>query len=515
MPEKPRPAIGERDDHRPVAVLGATGYIGARLVPHLLSAGWRVRAIGRNPAKLAGRPWASSPRVEVVAGDVLDPESLEHSLRGCQAAFYLVHSMNPQTADFAATDRRGAENMVAAAANAGIERIIYLGGLGDDAPQLSHHLRSRHEVGSILKGCTVPVTILRAAMIIGSGSASFEIMRYLVERLPVMITPRWIDTPCQPIAVRNVLHYLTACLDCPQTAGKSFDIGTEEVTSYRQLMRIYAEEAHLARRWIIPVPVLTPRLSSYWIHLVTPVPASLARPLAEGLRNPVLCGDNKIRELLPQPLLSSRMAIRMALEKMRLLQIESSWMDAGKVAPVAWSNSDDPRWAGGTVFSDDRRMLVAAPARKCWPAVVGIGGRTGWYYADWLWHVRGAIDRLIGGPGLGRGRRNPKEVQAGDALDFWRVLAVEPEHRLKLVAEMKLPGEAVLELLLTECVDGTTEIRQSARFKPRGLSGLLYWYSVLPFHNLVFVGMLRGIAKASGGQIVSGPERLPKQMRGS
>ena len=493
----------------PIAVLGATGYIGARLVPRLLAAGWRVRAIGRDPAKLAGRPWAAAPGVETVAGDVLDRHSLEQALMGCQAAFYLVHSMNPQATDFAAADRAGAENMVAAAAAAGVKRIIYLGGLGEDDPQLSHHLRSRHEVGDILRRGSVPVTVFRAAMIIGSGSASFEILRYLVERLPVMVTPRWIDTPCQPIAVRNVLHYLVTCLDCPGTVGESFDIGTEEVTTYRQLMRLYAEEARLARRWIVPVPVLTPRLSSYWIHLVTPVPASIARPLAEGLRNPVLCRDKEIRELLPQPLLSCRMAIRMALEKLRLRQVESSWMDAGKLAPVEWSTGDDPEWAGGTVFRDERRLLVAAPARQCWPAVVGIGGQTGWYYADWLWGLRGALDRLVGGPGLGRGRRDPSTVRPGDALDFWRVLAVEPERRLKLVAEMKVPGEAVLELRLTECVDGTTEIRQSARFKPRGLSGLLYWYGVLPFHNLVFAGMLRGMARASGGRIVAGPERCP------
>jgi uncharacterized protein YbjT (DUF2867 family) len=496
-------------DPRPIAVLGATGYIGARLVPRLLDAGWQVRAIGRNPAKLAGRPWASHPRVETVAGDVFDAAGLAAALQGCQAAFYLVHSMNPQTTDFAAADRQAAANMASAAAAAGVGRIIYLGGLGEDAPQLSHHLRSRHEVGTTLQAGSVPVTIFRAAMIIGSGSASFEILRYLVERLPVMVTPRWVGTPCQPIAVSNVLHYLVACLDCPATLGRTFDIGTEEVVTYHELMRLYAEEARLPRRWIIPVPVLTPRLSSYWIHLVTPVPASLARPLAEGLRNPVLCQDTVARDLLPQPLLNCRMAIRRALENLRLQQVESSWMDAGRVPPVEWSTSEDPEWAGGTLFRDDRRMLVAAPAQQCWPAVVGIGGKTGWYYADWLWRVRGGMDRLLGGPGIGRGRRDPLAVQAGDALDFWRVLAVEPGRRLKLVAEMKVPGEAVLELLLTECVDGTTEVRQSARFRPRGLLGLLYWYSVLPLHNLVFVGMLRGIARAAGGRILAGPEPLP------
>lgn len=497
-----------RSDHRPIAVVGATGYIGARLVPRLVEAGWRVRAIGRNPAKLAGRPWAGNSQVETMTGDVLDRSSMVGALRECQAAYYLVHSMNPETADFAATDREAAKNMVAASSAAGVGRIIYLGGLGEDAPQLSHHLHSRLEVGQTLQHGNVPVTIFCAAMIIGSGSTSFEILRYLVERLPVMITPRWIDTPCQPIAISNVLHYLVACLDCPGTIGTSFDIGTEEVVTYRQLMRIYTEEAHLMRRWIIPVPVLTPRLSSYWIHLVTPIPANLARPLAEGLRNPVLCREAVIRELLPQSLLSCRMAIRLALEKLRLRQVESSWMDAGQVPPVEWSTGDDPQWAGGTIFRDDRRMLVAASAEKCWPAVVGIGGKTGWYYADWLWQLRGGLDRLLGGPGIGRGRRDAQAAQSGDALDFWRVLAVEPGRRLKLVAEMKMPGEAVLELLLTECVDGTTEVRQCARFRPRGLLGLLYWYSVLPLHNLVFAGMLRGIARAAGGRILAGPEPL-------
>jgi len=491
-----------------VAVLGATGYIGARLVPQLAEAGHAVRAIGRNPAKIEGRRWCALPNVEAAYGDVFDRASLEQALVGCEAVYYLVHSMNPEVGDFASADRLAAENMVAAAEQAGVERIIYLAGLGEDGAVLSHHLQSRREVEMILQAGKIPVTVFRAAMIIGSGSASFEILRYLVERLPVMVTPRWIFTRCQPIAVRNVLYYLVACLDCPETVGETFDIGTEEIVTYNDLMRIYAEEAGLARRLVIPVPVLTPRLSSYWIHLVTPVPAALARPLAEGLRNPVLCTETRIRDLIPQDLLDCRHAIRFALEKMRLQQVDTSWTDAGAIAPVEWSTRADPDWAGGTVFKDDRRMLVKEEAAQLWPAVVGIGGKTGWYYGDWLWHLRGWMDRLIGGPGLGRGRRDQEGVQPGDALDFWRVLAVEKDYRLKLVAEMKLPGEAVLELSLISCTDGTTEVRQCARFKPQGLLGLLYWYSVLPLHNLVFVGMLKGIAKASGAEIVQGPEPL-------
>lgn len=497
-----------KHEQRAIAVLGATGYIGARLVPNLVESGYMVRAIGRNPDKLKGRRWSLAAGVQSAFGDVFDQASLEQAFAGCVVVYYLVHSMNPQVGDFAEADRVAAKNTLNAAEQAGVERIIYLAGLGDEKADLSHHLQSRREVENVLRSGKIPVTTLRAAMIIGSGSASFEILRYLVERLPVMVTPRWIFTECQPIAVRNVLHYLVACLDCPETVGETFDIGVEEVVTYRDLMRIYAEEAGLARRLILPVPVLTPRLSSYWIHLVTPVPAALARPLAEGLRNPVLCRDHRIREFIPQDLLDCRMAIRLALEKMRLQQVETSWTDAGAVAPLEWSTEEDPDWAGGTIFKDDRRMLVKSPAEKLWPAVIGIGGKTGWYYADWLWHLRGWMDRLVGGPGLGRGRRDPTEVHTGDALDFWRVIAVEVNHRLKLAAEMKLPGEAVLELVITECTDGTSELRQYARFKPRGLFGLIYWYAVMPFHNRVFVGMLKGIAKASGADIVSGPETL-------
>jgi len=496
------------DSERPVAVLGATGYVGSRLIPRLLAAGYRVRAVARSPQKLRGRAWASLPGAELVAADVFDLPALTEAVRGCRAVYYLVHSMNPGTRDFARADRQAAENMAAAAAAGGAQRIIYLGGLGEEGEGLSHHLASRAEVARILRAGPVPATVLRAAMIIGSGSASFEILRYLVDRLPIMVTPRWIDTPCQPIGVRNVLGYLVGCLESAETVGETFDIGQSEVVNYRRLMEIYAEEAGLRRRLILPVPVLTPRLSSYWIHLVTPVPAALARPLAEGLRNPVVCRDGRIRQLVPQELLDCRQAIRLALERMRQQAVESSWIDAGRIPPAEWSIPGDPNWAGGTVLEDGRRIVVAAPAEAVWSALCRIGGGTGWYYGDWLWRLRGLLDRLVGGVGLVRGRRHAAELQVGDALDFWRVAAVVPQQRLLLSAEMKVPGEAVLEFTLAPLAEGRTELRQVARFLPRGLWGLLYWYAVTPLHGLVFNGMLRGIAGSAGGAIVSGPERL-------
>jgi len=497
-------------DRGTIAVLGATGYIGGRLVPQLLAAGYRVRALGRNLEKLRGRSWASHPAVELAAADVLRPASLETALQGCSALFYLVHSMAPGHGDFVRVDQDAASHTAAAAAAAGVGRIIYLGGLGEDHPGLSRHLRSRAEVATLLAAGPVPVTVLRAAMIIGSGSASFEILRYLVERLPVMVTPRWINTPCQPIAVRNVLAYLVGCLTVPETVGATFDIGQERVVTYRELMTIYAEEAGLRRRLILPVPVLTPRLSSYWIHLVTPFPASLARPLAEGLSNPVLCQEHRLTALIPQNLLDCRGAIRLALQNVRHQQVESSWTDAGSLPPAEWGRAGDPHWSGGTVFRDGRSMLLAVAPAVAWAAVTRIGGTTGWYYADWLWEVRGAIDRLLGGVGLRRGRRDAAALQVGDALDFWRVAALDPPHRLLLVAEMKLPGEASLEFTLRPVPAGT-ELLQVARFRPRGLWGLLYWWLVTPFHRPVFSGMLKGLAASLGTEPLAGPQRLPAE----
>jgi uncharacterized protein YbjT (DUF2867 family) len=493
---------------QPVLVLGATGYIGGRLIPLLLAAGYFVRALARSPAKLKGRPWSSHPRLEIVRGDVFDRDFLLAAARGCRAAYYLIHSMNPKVADFAESDRRAAATMAEIAGKAGLKRLIYLSGLGDEEAGMSSHLRSRAEVARILGSGPVPLTVLRAAMIIGSGSASFEILRYLVDRLPAMVTPRWVSTPCQPIGVRNVLHYLTGCLEVPETAGETFDIGQEEIVTYRRLMEIYAEEAGLPKRLILPVPFLTPRLSSYWIHLVTPIPAALARPLAEGLSCPVVCQDFRIRDLIPQDLLDCRQAIRLALDRQQQQENETSWSDSGPLPPAEWAMAGDPGWAGGTVCDDSWRMVLDGTPEEIWPALAAIGGRTGWYYADWLWKLRGLLDRLVGGVGLVRGRRCPLDIRSGDALDFWRVIEAERPSLLLLASEMKLPGEAVLAFRLQPLADGGTEFQQIARYLPRGLLGLLYWYAVSPFHRLVFTGMLRGIAKATGKKIVTGPERM-------
>ncbi len=480
-----------------VLVTGATGYIGARLVPRLLKAGYKVRALSRSLEKLRGCSWAHEANLELVACDVHDQDQLIEACKGCDSVYYLVHSMNAQSRDFAESDRRAAENMVKASALAGVSRIIYLGGLGEHSHELSKHLKSRAEVADILRKGPVPVTVLRAAMIIGSGSASFEILRYLVERLPFMITPRWVRTKSQPIAVRNVLAYLIACLEKKETTGQVYDIGGPEVLTYQQLMDIYAEEAGLQKRLVIPVPFFTPRLSSYWIHLVTPVPAYIARPLADGLRNPAICLDASIRSLIPQNLLDLRTAIRLALANLQQDQIESHWTDAGSIAPAEWASRTDPEWAGGTVYEDSRSVEIKASTDSVWQTVVRLGGATGWYYGNWLWKLRGFIDRLCGGVGLSRGRRHASELKPGDALDFWRAVKVEPGKRLLLAAEMKLPGKALLDFVIEDLGAGSVRLNQTARFKPSGLSGLLYWFMVTPLHNLVFGGMLQGIAKNS------------------
>lgn len=490
----------------PVLVTGATGYVGGRLTPRLLEAGVRVRALVRNPAKLACRPWARDPKLELVQGDVQDAASLHRALKGCRAAYYLVHSMNPATRDFAAADRAAALNLAGAAAAAGLERIIYLGGLVPQDHQLSRHLASRAEVGQILGAGPVPLTWLRAAMILGSGSASFEIMRYLVERLPLMITPSWVGSLVQPIAINDVLGYLQACLDHPGVRGQTLDIGGPDVLSYRELFAIYAQEAGLRPRLIIPVPFFSPKLSSYWIHLVTPVPAAIAQPLAEGLRHSVVCQDNRIRELIPRQLSSCRQAIRRALHKVAAQKVETCWMDAGESRPPEWVACEDPPYAGGAVLELGYRATIAAEPEEVWPALAGIGGRRGWYAGQWLWVARGWLDRLLGGVGLGRGRRSPEELWVGDALDFWRVLEVDRPRRLLLWAEMKAPGQAVLDLRLTPAGEGACTLSLVARFRPRGLAGQIYWWAALPLHRYIFPAMLRALARGLDRPLVGPPE---------
>ncbi|NLJ27399.1 MAG: SDR family oxidoreductase, partial [Deltaproteobacteria bacterium] len=394
------------------------------------------------------------------------------------------------------------------------ERIIYLGALGNpDDPKLSKHIRSRHEVGKIFESGPVPATVLRAAMILGSGSASFEMLRYLVDRLPVMLTPAWVRTPVQPIGIGNVLEYLQGCLENEETVGKSFDIGGPEILTYEQLIHIYAEVAGLPRRRIIPIPVLSPYLSALWIHIITPVPASIAQPLAEGLANEVVCQENRIRSIIPIKLKDCRETIRLALEKTRQQRVETCWTDAGALLPPEWTYCGDAQYAGGTILECGHRIRLQASAEEIWEHVVRIGGETGWYFGDLLWKVRGTLDRLVGGTGLRRGRRHPSQLYTGDALDFWRVLEVDAPHRLLLLAEMKTPGEAILEFKLTPMGENQTELQQLSRFLPRGLLGILYWYILYPFHVWIFGGMLRTLSKNIGKPILKGPERFTPKLK--
>ena len=494
---------------KPVLVTGATGYVGGRLIPDLLDKGYRVRAMARSLAKLGCRPWAQHPHVTLVEGDVLDVVSLTKAAKGCWAAYYLVHSMIAQKEKYAEADRKAAHNMVAAAAATGLERIIYLGGLAQARHgSLSQHLQSRIEVAKILQSGPVPTTDLRAPMILGSGSASFEILRYLVERLPVMITPRWVFSRNQPITIRNVLGYLAGCLETEETAGKTFDIGGPDVLTYRDVLEIYAQEAGLGRRLIIPVPVLTPTLSAYWIHLISPVPTSIALPLTQGLTSDAVCTENSIQDIIPQKLLKCGEAITLALDRIKQARVDTCWMDSGQLMEPEWAHCGDAEWAGGAIMNCGYRATLKASAADVWRPVSRIGGTTGWYFGNLLWRLRGILDRLVGGVGLRRGRRHPTEIGVGDALDFWRVLEVETLKRLLLTAEMKTPGEALLEFKITPCGNDQVELQMHSRFLPKGISGILYWYGLYPFHQWIFFGMLKAIAKSIDKPIVKGPKRF-------
>jgi uncharacterized protein YbjT (DUF2867 family) len=498
-------------------VTGATGYVGGRLVPQLLERGYAVRVMVRDPRRIEGRPWAES--VEVVQADATLANEVEEALRDVDVAYYLMHSIGSGS-DFARTEREVATTFAAAARRQGVQRIVYLGGMVPDDEELSEHLRSRAEVGDILLDSGVPTTVLRAGVVIGSGSASFEMLRYLTERLPVMVVPRWVHTRIQPIAVRDVLHYLVESAQMPSDVNRAFDIGGPDVLTYLQMMQGYARVADLPRRRVLPVPVLSPSLSSHWVGLVTPVPSGLARPLVESLRNTVVAHDRDIARYVPDPdggLTGYARAVELALVRIRDIDVPTHWSSASTTGTPSEPLPSDPDWAGGSLYVDRRESEVQATPAALWQVIEGIGGDRGWYSFPLGWRVRGLIDRVSGGPGLRRGRRNPDRLLVGDSLDWWRVEEIEPGRYLRLRAEMRLPGLAWLELQVGSSAHGATTFRQRALFHPHGAAGHAYWASVWPFHGLVFGAMQRNIAKAAEGVSVhaagaSGPGRAAEQV---
>jgi uncharacterized protein YbjT (DUF2867 family) len=471
-----------------VLLTGATGYVGGRLLSLLEQRGVRVRCLSRRPEAIRGHVAATT---EVSAGDVLDSESLAATFQGIDTAYYFVHSMGADR-DFEEQDRIAATNFAQAASAAGVRRIIYLGGLGNPDETLSKHLRSRQETGEILRQHHPQVIEFRASIVIGSGSLSFEMLRALVERLPVMICPRWVRVMAQPIAVEDLLSYLLEALDLPDGPSQIYEIGGPDQVSYGQIMHEYARQREL-RRWMIPVPVLTPYLSSLWLGLVTPLYARVGRKLVESLRNPTLVSnDLALRTFAVRPR-SVREALARALVNEDREFAETRWSDALS------AGGPRPAWGGvrfGSRLVDSRTAVVDVPPDRAFAPMRRIGGRTGWYYGDWLWSLRGFLDLLCGGIGVRRGRRDPEDLRVGDALDFWRVELYEPPHRLRLSAEMKLPGRAWLEFEVNGDESRST-IRQTAVFDPVGLSGLLYWYGIYPLHQLVFAGMLRNLVRAA------------------
>jgi uncharacterized protein YbjT (DUF2867 family)/uncharacterized protein YndB with AHSA1/START domain len=455
-----------------------------------------VRVLARTPDKLAGEPWTLE--VDVVQGDVGDEASVTRAMEGATAAYYLVHSMGG-VADFAGRDRAAATAFrTAADRTPTLEQIVYLGGLGDEHDAaLSPHLSSRHEVGQVLAEGSVPVTELRAAVIIGSGSASFEMLRNLTDVLPVMITPRWVSTRCQPVAIRDVLHWLVAAISTPEAKGRVLEVGGPEVVTYEAMMRAYAEVAGLRKRLVIRVPLLTPRLSSHWVGLVTPLPLGLARPLIESLVNEVVVLDRPVQAVMPHEPLTLREALEVAVRRVADLSVPSRWSDATLPGRTpADPLPTDPDWSGGTLLSDEQEARSKAPPAEVYATVTGIGGTRGWYVAEPLWSIRGAIDVLLGGVGMRRGRRHPDDLRVGEALDFWRVEALDPPHLVRLRAEMLTPGDAWLEWRIEP--DGTgSRLHQRAMFHPRGLPGRLYWYALIPFHALIFKRLCQRLALAA------------------
>jgi uncharacterized protein YbjT (DUF2867 family) len=479
-----------------VLVTGATGYVGGRLVPALLEEGHTVRCVTRDVGRLRDVPWRT--RVEVVKGDVVNFDDVLRALDGVEVAYYLVHSLATGR-DFEARDHKAATTFAAAASAARVKRIVYLGGLSPRDTALSPHLRSRTEVGEVFLAGDVPTVVLCAAVILGSGSASFEMLRYLTERLPAMVTPRWVRNRIQPIAIRDVIRYLAAWASLPGEVNRSFDIGGPEVLTYIEMMQRYARVAGLRRRLIIPVPVLSPSLSSHWVNFVTPVPSAIARPLVESLRYEVICGEHDIAQWVadpPEGLTGFDQAVQFALARAAESVVPTRWSNATWPSTPSDPLPSDPDWSGGSFYIDDRTAHVNASTQDLWRVIEGIGGEHGWYSWSFAWALRGWLDRLFGGAGLRRGRRDPAHLYVGEALDFWRVEEITVGQLLRLRAEMKLPGTAWLELSVGEDESGTF-YHQRALFQPRGLGGHAYWRMIAPFHGIVFGGMVRNIVRAA------------------
>ena len=476
------------DNKRKILLTGATGYVGGRVLPLLERAGYQVRCMTRRPDALRV---AVGEQTEVVQGDVLDGDSLSAAMQGVDTAFYFVHSMGSK-ADFEEEDRQAAENFTEAARAAGVRRIIYLGGLGNRDKKLSKHLRSRQETGDVLRSSGVQVIELRASIVIGSGSLSFEMIRSLVERLPVMICPKWVRVLAQPIAIEDVLAYLQEAIELPESDSQIYEIGGPDQVSYGQIMKEYARQRGL-RRLMIPVPLLTPYLSSLWLGLVTPLYARVGRKLVESLKNPTLVSNNLASTAFSVRPRSLSEAIARAMVNEDQDFAQTRWSDA-------LSSSGQPKAWGGIRFGsrlvDSRTAGTDLPPEIAFAPIQRIGGQTGWYYGNWLWRVRGFLDLLVGGVGVRRGRRDPVSIRVGDVLDFWRVEGFEPGQLLRLRAEMKVPGRAWLEFEVTPGANGST-VRQTAMFDPVGLFGLAYWYALYPLHQLVFAGMLRNVVAAA------------------
>ncbi|WP_157156679.1 SDR family oxidoreductase [Diaminobutyricimonas sp. LJ205] len=483
-------------------VTGATGYVGGRLVPRLLEAGYRVRVIVRSPQKLTDVPWLN--RVEVVTGNLKDPKAVAEASAAVDVAYYLVHSMTSH-GDFDEEEFAAARNVATAAKKAGVSRIVYLGGLHPDGVTLSRHLRSRVAVGNALLESGVPTAALQAGVIIGSGSASFEMIRHLTEVLPYMPAPRWVRNKVQPIAVRDVLYYLLATAQLPSEVNRTLDIGGPDVLRYGQMMNGYALEAGLKQRPIASLPVLTPWLASQWVNLVTPIPRRLAVPIIESLQFDCVVTERDIDQYIPPPaegLLSYRRSVRLALAKMRDADVETSWQNASVEDAPSDPLPSDPDWAGHTVYTDLKQRETSASVDQLWTVIEGIGGRNGWYSFPLAWALRGWIDKLFGGVGLRRGRRHAERLSTGEVLDFWRVERLERPRTLRLRAEMRLPGRAWLELE-TEPTPTGARYRQRAVYFPRGLSGRLYWFAILPFHGIIFNGMANRIVLEAEQRAVS------------